>query len=105
MDFKFEADIVRALGKIIENGHLKKGFKPVYWSVVGGSALAEAEVEYQDKQSTAIDVRYDVVDRSAVFEAFGLSESSEDLAVVIWGTFESKCLINQSQGVFRRRGR
>ncbi|MEC8427993.1 MAG: class I tRNA ligase family protein, partial [Pseudomonadota bacterium] len=47
MDYKFEADIIRALGKIAENGHLHKGFKPVYWSVVGGSALAEAEVEYQ----------------------------------------------------------
>src|SRR5574343_1577020 len=51
MDYKFEADIIRALGKIAENGHLHKGFKPVYWSVVGGSALAEAEVEYQDKTS------------------------------------------------------
>src|SRR5690606_19399506 len=41
MDFKFEADIIRALGRIAQNGHLVKGFKPVYWSVVGGSALAE----------------------------------------------------------------
>ena len=49
MDYQFEADIIRSLGKIIDNGHLSKGFKPVYWSVVGGSALAEAEVEYQDK--------------------------------------------------------
>lgn len=86
MDFKFEADIVRALGKIIKNGHLHKGFKPVYWSVVGGSALAEAEVEYQDKQSTAIDVRYDVVDRDAVFSSFGMAPSDENLAVVIWTT-------------------
>ena len=89
MDFKFEADIIRALGKIIENGHLVKGFKPVYWSVVGGSALAEAEVEYQDKQSTAIDARYDVVDRAAVFEKFGIEASvasDQNLAVVIWTT-------------------
>ena len=75
MDFKFEADIIRALGKIIENGHLQKGFKPVYWSVVGGSALAEAEVEYQEKQSTAIDVRFDVVDSSAFAKAFGFKPS------------------------------
>ena len=43
MDFKVEANIIRALGRITQNGHLVKGFKPVYWSVVGGSALAEAE--------------------------------------------------------------
>ena len=85
MDYKFEADIVRALGKIIKNGHLQKGFKPVYWSVVGGSALAEAEVEYQDKQSTAIDVRYDIVDRTAVLGAFA-AESELPLSVVIWTT-------------------
>ena len=45
MDPAFEANIVRALGQILKNGHLHKGYKPVYWSVVGGSALAEAEVE------------------------------------------------------------
>ena len=88
MDFKFEADIIRALGKIIENGHLVKGFKPVYWSVVGGSALAEAEVEYQDKQSTAIDVRYDLVDSAGVLEKFGVAsvDSEQNLSVVIWTT-------------------
>lgn len=86
MDFKFEADIVRALGRIHENGHLQKGFKPVYWSVVGGSALAEAEVEYQDKQSTAIDVRYDVVDRDAVLGAFGVADNGQPFSLVIWTT-------------------
>lgn len=86
MDFKFEADIIRALGKIIENGHLQKGFKPVYWSVVGGSALAEAEVEYQEKQSTAIDVRFNVVDRMAVAKAFGLNTFEGECSVVIWTT-------------------
>ena len=60
MNFQTEADIIRALGKIADNGHLVKGYKPVYWSVVGGSALAEAEVEYYDKISTQIDVRYGV---------------------------------------------
>jgi len=86
MDFKFEADIIRALGQIIENGHLQKGFKPVYWSVVGGSALAEAEVEYQDKQSTAIDVRFDVVDTKAVLTAFGAEGETSPVSVVIWTT-------------------
>ncbi|KZZ55518.1 isoleucine--tRNA ligase, partial [Oleiphilus sp. HI0123] len=86
MDFKFEADIVRALGQIIENGHLQKGFKPVYWSVVGGSALAEAEVEYQDKQSTAIDVRFNVADQTAVYEAFSVDAQDVPMSVVIWTT-------------------
>ncbi len=62
MDYGFEADIVRAIGKIYSNSHIVRGFKPVYWSVVGGSALAEAEVEYQDKTSFAIDVQFSVAD-------------------------------------------
>ena len=48
---RFEADIVRALGRIIANGHLQKGSKPVHWCIDCGSALAEAEVEYADKAS------------------------------------------------------
>jgi isoleucyl-tRNA synthetase len=71
MDFKTEADTVRALGKIAQNGHLVKGYKPVYWSVVGASALAEAEVEYQDKTSFAIDVRFAVVDKALFLAPFG----------------------------------
>lgn len=51
MDFKTEANIIRALGKIIGNGHLHKGAKPVHWCVDCRSALAEAEVEYYDKTS------------------------------------------------------
>jgi valyl-tRNA synthetase len=49
MDFRFEADIIRELGKIQANGHLYLGAKPVHWCVDCGSALAEAEVEYEDK--------------------------------------------------------
>lgn len=86
MNFEFEADIVRSLGKIIENGHLVRGFKPVYWSVVGGSALAEAEVEYQDKVSYSIDVAYPVADESLLSSAFGGLKGEGELAVVIWTT-------------------
>ncbi|GAB2191856.1 isoleucine--tRNA ligase [Sessilibacter sp. MAH1] len=86
MDKQYEADIIRALGKIIENGHLQKGFKPVYWSVVGGSALAEAEVEYQDKTSFSIDVKFAVVDQSALKAVFGAEQTSETAYVVIWTT-------------------
>ena len=63
---RFEADIVRALGRIIANGHLQKGSKPVHWCIDCGSALAEAEVEYADKESVAIDVRFAVTDPEAL---------------------------------------
>ena len=49
MDFAFEANIIRSLGKIVDNGHLQQGFKPVHWCLDCASALAEAEVEYEDK--------------------------------------------------------
>lgn len=86
MDYKFEADIIRALGRIAENGHLLKGFKPVYWSVVGGSALAEAEVEYQDKTSFSIDVKFAFVDQSAVEKALGDVSGHGKISLVIWTT-------------------
>lgn len=86
MDYKFEADIIRALGKIAENGHLHKGFKPVYWSVVGGSALAEAEVEYQDKTSFSIDVKFAVVDQAGIAKAITELSGSGKISLVIWTT-------------------
>ncbi|MDE0982485.1 MAG: isoleucine--tRNA ligase [Gammaproteobacteria bacterium] len=90
MDFETEADIVRSLGKIVEKGHLVKGYKPVYWSVVGASALAEAEVEYQDKDSFAIDVRFAPQDRDSFLAAFSAASSpigaDEIISVVIWTT-------------------
>ena len=86
MDYQTEADTVRALGKIAENGYLIRGYKPVYWSVVGGSALAEAEVEYHDKTSFSIDVRYSVVDESDLSERFGGISGEGNIAVVIWTT-------------------
>ncbi len=89
MNFKVEADIVRALGKIAENGHLVKGYKPVYFSVVGGSALAEAEVEYQDKESFSIDVKYPVTAAPSLAQletAFGGLAGSGQISVLIWTT-------------------
>ena len=62
MDPRFEGQQIRALGKIIRNGHLYKGAKPVYWCLDCRSSLAEAEVEYEDKSSSAIDVEFRVVD-------------------------------------------
>ncbi|MBN8430334.1 isoleucine--tRNA ligase [Microbulbifer salipaludis] len=88
MDFEFEADIIRALGGVVKNGHLSRGFKPVYWSVVGGSALAEAEVEYQDKTSFSIYVKYPVTDETAlaIADAAGGHAGDGNLSVVIWTT-------------------
>jgi len=86
MDYGVEADTIRALGKVAENGHLVKGYKPVYWSVVGGSALAEAEVEYQDKTSFSIYVSFPVVDVAALENAVGPLAGEGELAVVIWTT-------------------
>ncbi|RNM04759.1 isoleucine--tRNA ligase [Dickeya undicola] len=88
MDFKTEANIIRALGRIIENGHLHKGAKPVHWCADCGSALAEAEVEYYDKTSPAIDVAFNAVDRAAVLAKFGLAADAVngDVALVIWTT-------------------
>jgi isoleucyl-tRNA synthetase len=70
MDFKTEADIMRALGTIQENGYLYQGSKPVHWCVDCGSALAEAEVEYEDVNSPAIDVGFKVVDNTAIKRNF-----------------------------------
>ncbi len=83
---QFEADIVRALGKVVENGHLVKGYKPVYWSVVGASALAEAEVEYRDKTSYTIDVSFPVVDEKAFLDALGGGAGEGPVSVAIWTT-------------------
>jgi isoleucyl-tRNA synthetase len=89
MDFRFEADIVRSLGRIVNNGHLHKGSKPVHWCTDCGSALAEAEVEYEDKVSPAIDVRFTVLDEVAFMQRAHHVEEHEGkgpLSVVIWTT-------------------
>ncbi len=87
MNFQNEADIIRALGKIADNGHLQKGFKPVHWCMDCGSALAEAEVEYKDKVSPAIDVAFEVVDRAMFLAACGIKQDVKgSVAVAIWTT-------------------
>ena len=86
MDFRFEADMLRALARIIANGHLVRGAKPVHWCFDCGSALAEAEIEYQDKVSPAIDVAYDAIDPEALAAKFGVDASDAIVAVPIWTT-------------------
>ncbi|MFV2056683.1 MAG: isoleucine--tRNA ligase [Thiohalomonadales bacterium] len=89
MDFKTEADTVRALGSIIAAGHLHKGSKPVHWCIDCGSALAEAEVEYEDKTSPAIDVRFNVVNEQLFINQFDVHEGGPGdgrMSIVIWTT-------------------
>ncbi len=89
MDFRFEADIIRCLGRVVENGHIHKGYKPVHWCTDCGSALAEAEVEYQDKDSYAIDVRFRVMDEETLMARCHQVPSQPGkgpLSVVIWTT-------------------
>ena len=83
MNFKQEANIVRALGKIYDNGHIVRGLKPVNWCLDCSSALAEAEVEYQDKKSDAIYVGFDIVNRQDLPQTADLQG---DLQAVIWTT-------------------
>ena len=87
MDAHFEADMLRALARIYANGHITRGFKPVHWCFDCGSALAEAEIEYQDKTSPAIDVVYDARDPVALAARFGVDiEAGAAVAVPIWTT-------------------
>jgi len=82
---RFEAEQLRAFALIIKNGHLYKGFKPVHWCLNCRSALAEAEVEYEDKTSPSIYVRFPVVDAADVERRFGV-ETGAPTSLAIWTT-------------------
>ncbi|MFT4047241.1 MAG: isoleucine--tRNA ligase [Solimonas sp.] len=81
----YEAEQLRVLARIVDNGHVVRGFKPVHWCLDCGSSLAEAEVEYQDKSSSAIDVKFAAADAADLAQRFGVSDAS-DAAFVIWTT-------------------
>nr|MBL0711645.1 isoleucine--tRNA ligase [Colwellia sp.] len=76
LDKKYEAEQIRVFSKLVESNIIYKGLKPVYWSPTSQSALAEAEIEYQEKTSPAIYVAMDLVD-DIRFEA---------VEIVIWTT-------------------
>ena len=100
MDFKTEADIMRALGRIYERGYLYQGRKPVNWCLDCQSALAEAEVEYEDKTSPAIDVGFEVKDIPSLAKAFGVSLPGDAKAyAVIWTTTPWTLPANQAVSV------
>jgi isoleucyl-tRNA synthetase len=89
---RFEAEQLRAFSLIIKNGHLYKGFKPVHWCLNCRSALAEAEVEYEDKTSPSVYVRFDVVDRADLARRLGISAEQQralfddPTSLAIWTT-------------------
>ncbi|MFK5914750.1 MAG: isoleucine--tRNA ligase [Woeseiaceae bacterium] len=102
MDYKYEAGVVRSLGKIIKNGHLHKGSKPVHWCVDCGSSLAEAEVEHEDKISPAIDVRFEILNETALMARCNTVEGAEGngpISIVIWTTTPWTLPANQAVAV------
>ncbi len=78
MAYRNEADEIRTLGRLLAAGYLYRGLKPVNWCFDCGSALAEAEVEYEDRKDPAIDVGFPFADREKIARAFGLDGSRRD---------------------------
>ncbi len=99
MDFANEAGEIRALAEMVKQGFVFKGLKPVNWCFDCGSALAEAEVEYADKQSPTIDVGFPVEDGAKLAAAFGLSELPKTAYAVIWTTTPWTIPANQALNV------
>src|SRR5438128_672592 len=102
MAFKSEADEIRTLGKILEKGFIYRGLKPVNWCFDCGSALAEAEVEYEERTDIAVDVGFpiDDADRAKLAAAFGLAALPTGAAMaVIWTTTPWTIPSNQALNV------
>tara|TARA_X000000950_G_scaffold289259_1_gene411330 strand:- start:9120 stop:11852 length:2733 start_codon:yes stop_codon:yes gene_type:complete len=84
---EFEGDAVNAFSRIFHNGHVEKGFKPVHWCPECGSSLAEAEVEYIDKISNSIDVKFPLSeDSKKIFSDRISNKINGDVEIVIWTT-------------------
>ena len=94
----FEAEQIRCLSKIISRGHVVRGFKPVHWCLDCGSSLAEAEVEYEDKKSFAIDVKFAAADAADIAKRFGVADAT-GAALVIWTTTPWTLPANQAIAV------
>ncbi|AYF88434.1 MULTISPECIES: isoleucine--tRNA ligase [unclassified Pseudomonas] len=99
MAFSNEAGEIRALAEMVKQGFVFKGLKPVNWCFDCGSALAEAEVEYADKKSDAIDVAFPIEDADKLAAAFGLSSLAKPAAIVIWTTTPWTIPANQALNV------
>ncbi len=99
MDHDFEANIIRQLALIHAAGFLHQGAKPVHWCVDCGSALAEAEVEYEDKTSPAIDVAFSVVDSAELARRLNQAAPNIPVHAVIWTTTPWTLPANQAVAV------
>ncbi|MDP5241419.1 isoleucine--tRNA ligase [Uliginosibacterium sp. 31-16] len=99
MAFPNEAGEIRALGTMVKNGWVFKGLKPVNWCFDCGSALAEAEVEYEDKKSDAIDVAFTCAAPDQLAVAFRLDSLPKPAAVVIWTTTPWTIPANQALNI------
>jgi isoleucyl-tRNA synthetase len=88
MNPQYEADQLRAFAAMIERGHLYKGYKPVHWCMDCRSAMAEAEVEYEELESPSVDVRYPVVDVADLVARLGFDAADLEgpVSVPIWTT-------------------
>ena len=82
MDKHFEAQEVKVFGKMFEKGYIYKGLKPVYWCPKDETALAEAEIEYQDDPCTSVYVKFQLKDDQGKLSQFDLSKTY----FVIWTT-------------------
>ncbi|WP_028605711.1 isoleucine--tRNA ligase [Ottowia thiooxydans] len=81
-----EAGELRVFKRLIERGFVYRGLKPVYWCFDCASALAEAEIEYQDKKSNTVDVAFEAADPAKLAGAFGLKQLDKPAFIVIWTT-------------------
>jgi isoleucyl-tRNA synthetase len=86
MDFKTEANEIRAFKRVMERGFVYRGLKPVYWCFDCGSSLAEFEIEYADKKSQTLDVAFECAEPAKLAAAFGLPALSQKAFAVIWTT-------------------
>jgi len=86
MDFRNEADEIRAFKRVVERGFVYRGLKPVYWCFDCGSSLAEFEIEYADKKSQTLDVAFLCAEPEKLAKAFGLPALDQPAFAVIWTT-------------------
>ncbi|CAM9997414.1 unnamed protein product, partial [Phaeothamnion confervicola] len=95
-----EADEIRTLGMLLEKGYVFRGLKPVNWCFDCGSALAEAEVEYEDRKDLAVDVGFAFAEHVKLAKAFGLPKLPDKPGhIVIWTTTPWTLPANQALNV------
>lgn len=86
MDKDFEASVVKSFSDILKNNHIYHGSKPVHWCIESESALAEAEVEYKDLVSDAVDILFKISDQNKFKKVFSLEDLQGDIFCCIWTT-------------------